>query len=64
MGRHRDGHRVSMAVCLMKCFETPTEKTEYEKWMDLLFELTGLCHCNLCKALKINAYKENTDDDS
>jgi hypothetical protein len=44
----------------MRCFETPKaeELTEYEQWVDWLYELTGLCHCNLCHALKINGWKE------
>jgi hypothetical protein len=47
------------------CFQ-PEPDTEYEKLIDRLYELTGLCYCNLCQALGINGWKnrENDDDES
>jgi hypothetical protein len=46
------------------CFEVPPDEqpTDFEEWVDLMYERTGLCYCNLCKALKINGYRESTDD--
>jgi hypothetical protein len=48
-----------------RCFESSDALTEYEQWVDWLYELTGMCHCNLCHALKINGWKnrEDADDD-
>lgn len=39
------------------CFEE-TESTTYEEDLELLYQQTGECYCNLCKALKINGWKE------
>jgi hypothetical protein len=37
-------------------------QTEYEQQLEALYEETGVCHCNLCRAMH-NKNRENITDD-